>query len=73
MLCKMSFTYELRDQTIIYLIGEDIDIEDKIIGSKLLSNAQVIKYMTKCFFSNKKNNSVLGKSSNTNQRYSTLH
>lgn len=34
----MSLAYELRDQTKIYLIGDD---SNQIIGSKLPSNASV--------------------------------
>jgi len=38
----MSLTYELRDQTKIYLIGEDLN---QIIGSKLPSYGQVLKVL----------------------------
>lgn len=38
----MPLTYELRDQTKIYLIGEDLN---QIIGSKLLSNSQALKIL----------------------------
>lgn len=38
----MSLAYELRDQTKIYLIGDD---SNQIIGSKLPSNVQVLKVL----------------------------
>lgn len=38
----MSLPYELRDQTKIYLIGYD---SNQIIGSKLPSNRQVLKFL----------------------------
>jgi len=38
----MSLAYELRDQTKIYLIGDDAN---QIIGSKLPSNMQVLKVL----------------------------
>lgn len=38
----MSLAYELRDQTKIYLIGDD---SNQIIGSKLPSNMQVLKVL----------------------------
>lgn len=39
---RMSLAYELRDQTKIYLIGNDAN---QIIGSKLPSNMQVLKVL----------------------------
>jgi hypothetical protein len=38
----MSQTYELRDHTKIFLIGDDLN---QIIGSKLPSNTQVLKVL----------------------------
>lgn len=38
----MTQVYELRDHTLIYLIGDDLD---QIIGSKLPSNLQVLKVL----------------------------
>ncbi|KAF0689861.1 Uncharacterized protein FWK35_00039129 [Aphis craccivora] len=77
----MSLVYELRDQTKIYLIG---DVLNQIIGSKLPSNMQVFKVLfyncrklklnvRQLHFSFKRNNYILGKSANTNKRFSTLY